>query len=160
MVQLMRQGSFYEELSFQHYLQHYSGTKKKKSEIQSCLQVHQQVRCDKIILSSIAIKSYKYQQEIAFRPVSNSFLLYPSLMESIMFGICTYCESIMFGICYLLCFYIVQQKLNQKYVSSTCSKIFGERLKKKKKKKTCRNCFFLNQNMYLQIIKVYRLHFR
>ncbi len=36
--------------------------------------VHRQVCCVKI--SSIAVKAYKHKQEIAFRPVSNSFLLY------------------------------------------------------------------------------------
>ncbi len=55
--QLMRQGLFYEELSFQHYLQHYSGTG-RSTEIQSCLQIHRQICCDK--MSSVAIKSYKY----------------------------------------------------------------------------------------------------
>ncbi len=33
-------------------------------------------------MSEIAIKCYKYQQEIAFRPVSNSYLLYLSLSFS------------------------------------------------------------------------------
>ncbi len=74
--QLMRQGSFYEELSFQHYLQHYLETK-RTTEIQSCLQVHRQMCCDK--MSSVAIKSYKCYQEIAFRPVSNRHLVSSAL---------------------------------------------------------------------------------
>ncbi len=52
-------GSFYEELSFQHYLQHHSGTT-RTAERQSCLQVRRQVCCDK--MSSVAIKSYKYNR--------------------------------------------------------------------------------------------------
>ncbi len=71
--QLTRQRSFYEELSFQHYLQHYSETK-RTTEIQSCLQVHRPVCCGK--MSSVAIKSQCYQ-EIAFRPVSNRHLVSP-----------------------------------------------------------------------------------
>ncbi len=50
-------GCFMKKLSFQHYLQHYSGTT-RTTEIQSCLYVHRQVYCDK--MSSGAIKSYKY----------------------------------------------------------------------------------------------------
>ena len=56
-LQLLRQQSLYEEHSFQHYLQHYSETV-RTTEIQSCLQVHRQVCCDK--MSSVAVKSYKY----------------------------------------------------------------------------------------------------
>ena len=33
-----------------------------------------------VIMSSIAIKRYKFEQEIAFWPGSNSFLLYPPLI--------------------------------------------------------------------------------
>ncbi len=46
-----------EELSFQHYFQHYSGTT-ITTEIQSYLKVHRQVCCD--IMSSVAIKNNKY----------------------------------------------------------------------------------------------------
>ena len=43
---------FYEELLFRHYLQYCSGTT-RPTDIQLCLWVHLQVRCDKI--PSIAV---------------------------------------------------------------------------------------------------------
>ena len=70
--------SFYEGISFRHYLQHYSGII-RSTEIQFYLWVHRPVCCNTI--SSITVKSYKYWRELAFRPVSNSFCLYPSLIK-------------------------------------------------------------------------------
>ncbi len=45
----------FEDFSFRHYLQHYSGTT-RPTVIQLCLWIHWQVCCDKI--SSIAAYSY------------------------------------------------------------------------------------------------------
>ena len=54
-------GIFYEELSFGHYLQHYSGIS-RTTEIQLCQWVHHQVNCDKI--SPIDMKSYKFNRQM------------------------------------------------------------------------------------------------
>ena len=72
-------GHFMKNFHFDSICTHYSWTT-RTTEIQLCLWVHQQVCSDK--MSSIAVKSYQYQQEIIFWPVSNSFLLYHSLTQN------------------------------------------------------------------------------
>ena len=69
----MKYGTFYEELSFEHYLQDYSGTI-RITDILLCPWVHQHVCCDKYY--QLQSKVYKYLQEIAFQPVGINFLLY------------------------------------------------------------------------------------
>ena len=54
-------GSFYEALSFRHYLQHYSETD-RTAEIQYCACGHKSAMIKNI---NIAVKSYKHYREIA-----------------------------------------------------------------------------------------------
>ncbi len=67
--------SLYEELSFRHYLRHYSGTT-ITTHIQLCPRIRRLVGCNEISFN--AVKSWL---EIAFRPVRNSLLLYPFVIQ-------------------------------------------------------------------------------
>ncbi len=52
------------------------------TDIQLCMWVQRHVCCNKVLL--IVVKSYRYCRKIVFRPVSNSFLIYPSLIRFVV----------------------------------------------------------------------------
>ncbi len=69
---------FYDELSFRHYLQHYSGIT-RATEIKLCVCVHRQVCCDKI--SSIAVKSHKTRCQNNPKDLSYIPKTYPEVVQ-------------------------------------------------------------------------------